>query len=476
MRAEPFELLAVTLHFPSPALAGDGQSRYLLSAGEALAGLLGRPVRVACLRFGAQSAREETSHFVIERREPTSHPPDYYSVYEPRHLGPALASLAEAAVHAARELQAKGARVVAWCHGYETADAAEALRAAKVPVVGVLHSLVAQETQSQLASRRLPGVGARLPRSLQAPLLEGLLRASAFTRSLGAARAEGQQEPPEGFGSRGPFDRGAASLARWLRAPAAVVLHHLWKLDAERRFLAACDRLVCVGRTFRASAAALYPEHAQRFSWCFAGAPEPSASPARPRAPSGRRRLLLVGRPVFQKGWDLLAEALALVERDAPEVARSIELVTIGGLGLWPRVQEAFAALSLVTVVDEGALGWEQVRAEYRAAQVLLVPSRFEPFGLVLTEAMAEGCPILAFDADGPRDLVEPAFGALVPLDPVAGQAERFAQALVAFLRRPAADLEAMPAAARAAARRYRWDDCARAHLDACQRAATEAQ
>jgi glycosyltransferase involved in cell wall biosynthesis len=488
---EPFELLAVTLHFPSPSLAGDGQARYLLSAGEALATLLGKPVRVACLRFGAQAAREETRHFVIERREPTSQPRDYYSVYAPAHLGPALASLAQAAMKAAQELRAAGARVVAWCHGYEAADAAEALRGAGVPVVGVLHSLVAQETKSQLASRLLPGLGAPVPSALHGAVLEGLARASALTRGVLAARqtlsvatlpyrgggqapalpSERRSQPETNRGAGAgppPRFRDSPSLAR----SAGLALHHLKKLDAERRFLAACDRLVCVGRSFCDSAAALYPEHAQRLSWCFAGAPE-AAAPR--RSSSGRRRLLLVGRPVFQKGWDVLAEALLLLERAEPDAARSIDLVVVGGLALWPQAQAAFDALRLVTVVDQGALGWAQVRDEYLAAEALLLPSRFEPFGLVLTEAMAAGCSILAFDADGPRDLVEPTFGVVVPLDPVAGRAERFAMALAAHLRRPPQQLEAMSAAARQSSLRYRWDDCAREHFKACRRALGEA-
>jgi glycosyltransferase involved in cell wall biosynthesis len=51
------------------------------------------------------------------------------------------------------------------------------------------------------------------------------------------------------------------------------------------------------------------------------------------------------------------------------------------------------------------------------AADLLVLPSVAEAFGLVLVEAMACGLPVIAVDAHGPAKIVEPETGWLVPPD-----------------------------------------------------------
>jgi glycosyltransferase involved in cell wall biosynthesis len=51
------------------------------------------------------------------------------------------------------------------------------------------------------------------------------------------------------------------------------------------------------------------------------------------------------------------------------------------------------------------------------AADLLVLPSIAEAFGLVLVEAMACGLPVIAADAHGPAEIVEPETGWLVPPD-----------------------------------------------------------
>ena len=48
------------------------------------------------------------------------------------------------------------------------------------------------------------------------------------------------------------------------------------------------------------------------------------------------------------------------------------------------------------------------------AADALVLPSVFETFGLVTLEAMANGCMVLASDADGPRDVVKAPWGIIM--------------------------------------------------------------
>jgi len=43
----------------------------------------------------------------------------------------------------------------------------------------------------------------------------------------------------------------------------------------------------------------------------------------------------------------------------------------------------------------------------YNQADVFVFPSRADTFGLVMIEAMAQGCPVAAFPVQGPVDIVE---------------------------------------------------------------------
>lgn len=109
------------------------------------------------------------------------------------------------------------------------------------------------------------------------------------------------------------------------------------------------------------------------------------------------------GRMMSQKGLDLLAEAVPMVLASFPS-AKFI----ISGNGperslVESRVREAGGAHA-VRLVD--ALP----RAEYidviRACDVVAVPSRNEPFGIVALEAWAAGKPVVATRAGGPTEYI----------------------------------------------------------------------
>ena len=101
---------------------------------------------------------------------------------------------------------------------------------------------------------------------------------------------------------------------------------------------------------------------------------------------------------------------------------------------------------------------------------LLLFPSVFEPLGLVLLEAMTAECCVLASDAAGPSDLLEPPWGALMRFDDPAQRVREIHNGLVSFLDLDRASLERRKVAAGAAGQAHTWEGCARVHLDALMR------
>jgi D-inositol-3-phosphate glycosyltransferase len=118
--------------------------------------------------------------------------------------------------------------------------------------------------------------------------------------------------------------------------------------------------------------------------------------------------LLFVGRIQPLKGLDVAVEALARIER------QDARLVTVGG----PSGRDGEAEVARVQALarDLGVadrIDWIDPQPHhllstwYRTADVCLVPSRSESFGLVALEAAACGVPVVASAVGGLRTIVD---------------------------------------------------------------------
>lgn len=152
----------------------------------------------------------------------------------------------------------------------------------------------------------------------------------------------------------------------------------------------------------------------------------PEASPAPPRQPP---RIGSLGRMVPKKGFSELVAALRLLQE------RGLDMrAVIGGDG----PERAALAAQAAPLGDRLALpGWIEDRATFFAGiDLFVLPSREEPFGIVLLEAMAHGLPCIATATEGPRDIWEALDPeALVPREDAAALAD----AIAALLADPAA-------------------------------------
>jgi glycogen(starch) synthase len=113
--------------------------------------------------------------------------------------------------------------------------------------------------------------------------------------------------------------------------------------------------------------------------------------------------VLLVGRLVYEKGFQIALEALPpLIER-----VGDVRFLIAGSGTAEQELRDQATALGLD---DHGTfLGWigdDVLHSLYRIADLTVVPSIYEPFGLVALEAMASGCPCLVADTGGLREVV----------------------------------------------------------------------
>ncbi|MBF0183229.1 MAG: glycosyltransferase [Magnetococcales bacterium] len=130
--------------------------------------------------------------------------------------------------------------------------------------------------------------------------------------------------------------------------------------------------------------------------------------PARLRQHETRalRVLLGVGQLIYRKGWDIAIGALRIARQTFPH----LELWLIGEGEERPLLQQQVAEAGLTASVR--FLGWQQNEAlpEYFAqADLLIHTARWEPYGVVILEAMAAGLPVLGSEASGAAvDRVKP--------------------------------------------------------------------
>ncbi len=118
---------------------------------------------------------------------------------------------------------------------------------------------------------------------------------------------------------------------------------------------------------------------------------------------SQSRRLLAVGRLEQEKGFDRLVAAFAEQADRFPEW----QLRLIGDGTQRSALEQQIAALGLSQRV--ALTGWlRPVWPEYIAADLFVLPSRYEGFPSALLEAMACGVAVLAVDCEsGPREIIQ---------------------------------------------------------------------
>jgi glycogen synthase len=162
------------------------------------------------------------------------------------------------------------------------------------------------------------------------------------------------------------------------------------------------------------------------------------------------RLVLLIGRLVYEKGFQLALEAM-------PRLIAAVPGTRFLVAGSGTHEEELRKQAKELGLMEQGTfLGWigdDVLRSLYGIADLTVVPSIYEPFGLVALEAMASGCPVIVADTGGLREVVPHELAGLRfrPRDPAA-----LAEVAIRVLSDP--DLEArLVAEAHEHVRRFDW-------------------
>ena len=155
-------------------------------------------------------------------------------------------------------------------------------------------------------------------------------------------------------------------------------------------------------------------------------------------------RLLTVASLTRRKAHDVLIQALAHIKQ-LTWTAR-----IVGGDHFDPAWSSFLKEKTVTLELDDRihfAGSIDDLSAEYTAADVFVLPSRFEGYGMVFAEALSFGLPVVAAHAGAVPDVVPASAGVLVPPD----DANALAAALHSILTRPE-QLQALRQGAQAAA------------------------
>jgi len=146
-----------------------------------------------------------------------------------------------------------------------------------------------------------------------------------------------------------------------------------------------------------------------------------------------KKLYLSLSRLSEQKGLSYLFEALQILDNKG--VKLEFNIVGDGDKDYVAMLKEKSGKLKNIKV---NFLGWITGRKKleiYRAAEVYVLPSIFEPFGITVLEAMASECAIIASDCEGPKQVVKSGFGEIINYKDEKKRAENLALAIQKSLR-----------------------------------------
>jgi glycosyltransferase involved in cell wall biosynthesis len=168
--------------------------------------------------------------------------------------------------------------------------------------------------------------------------------------------------------------------------------------SAERYLSRLCSAVVCVSQfeASRAQTIGIPRSLLKVVASGLADITQPPTAAAEALWPEGRIRVLFVGRLDHEKGVDILLSAMKILGNQAYAIIVGAAVVT----GYKSALEQPGNVKYL------GWLDREKIRPLYATADMLVIPSHYEAFGLSAVEAMRAGLPVIASHVGGLPEVV----------------------------------------------------------------------
>ena len=169
--------------------------------------------------------------------------------------------------------------------------------------------------------------------------------------------------------------------------------------------------------------------------------------------PESREPLVVSwGRVQYEKGFQVLARAMTTLRTRVPGVS-----CTIAGRGTYlPELQTQIDVEGVSDLVElPGFLNVQDLRALVRRAGCVVIPSLYEPFGVVALEALAAGSPLIVARTGGLAELIAGTDAGLT-FEP--GNPDDLAHCVEMVLRNPPLAEQLTRSARELILQRYAWD------------------
>ena len=184
--------------------------------------------------------------------------------------------------------------------------------------------------------------------------------------------------------------------------------------------------------------------------------------------PPGDKLVFFVGRLVYEKGVQTVIEAMPLIMNKIPNVT-----FVVAGSG--PHLNELKSMVHAFGLDEKvrftGHIDTDALYAFYKIADLTVVPSLYEPFGMVVLESMAMGTPTIVADTGGLSEIVVHEETGLM-FEP--GNPESLAEAMLRILTDGELAEKLTSDAMAYLGDRYNWDRIARSTIDVYRRAERE--
>ncbi len=261
------------------------------------------------------------------------------------------------------------------------------------------------------------------------------------------------------------------------RIPEDGSLNYAVRIPAEHRVMAAADRIVALTTIEKETLQRRYSVDPEKIVVVPGGVDttvyRPTGDPEAVRAELGLEpdefMVFTPGRLDPRKGYDLLLKAIPTIQRRLRVRGQRARFLLPGGGDQLSDSERAIRSTMEALIQEQEVydsvilfphLAFEQLLAYYTAADLCVVPSPYEPFGLVVVEAFACGTPVVATCHGGPPEIIDEGVNGYL-VDPT--EPEAWARVIDKLFQEPA-NLQAMGESGRTKAFRvFDWHAVARA-------------